>query len=313
MKNNNYITCPADLVTTDDVTRQGFINQVNMKAKIAQQYIVQAINFKNSLLSHTLDDLKFNTDFDDYLVSAAGISSKAAKKLTNEDKRLAINDVLENYISKDNYVDELIFRYLLTQGDALGGKIRNITGDSAKIQLTANIIDILNKNNISFYYLSKESKKWTQANKCDMNLEFISKGLSWSLNSNNRTLIFDLNVPIVNKNVDICLFNCNYIDYKKNKAHTIPSSYIALGELKGGIDPAGADEHWKTANTALSRIRSSFKTENLTPHTIFVGAAIEKAMSEEIWNELENEILSNAANLNNPNQMNQLCSWLINL
>ena len=23
-----------------------------------------------------------------------------------------------------------------------------------------------------------------------------------------------------------------------------------LGELKGGIDPAGADEHWKTGNAA---------------------------------------------------------------
>ncbi len=26
---------------------------------------------------------------------------------------------------------------------------------------------------------------------------------------------------------------------------------LMLGELKGGIDPAGADEHWKTANTVL--------------------------------------------------------------
>ncbi|HAJ78349.1 MAG TPA: hypothetical protein DCO75_01135, partial [Fibrobacteres bacterium] len=30
-------------------------------------------------------------------------------------------------------------------------------------------------------------------------------------------------------------------------------------ELKGGIDPAGADEHWKTAKTAIDRIVSAFK------------------------------------------------------
>ena len=31
-----------------------------------------------------------------------------------------------------------------------------------------------------------------------------------------------------------------------------PKHYLACGELKGGIDPAGADEHWKTAGKALS-------------------------------------------------------------
>jgi hypothetical protein len=33
---------------------------------------------------------------------------------------------------------------------------------------------------------------------------------------------------------------------------------IALGELKGGIDPGGADEHWKTAQAAFNRIRQAF-------------------------------------------------------
>ena len=32
-----------------------------------------------------------------------------------------------------------------------------------------------------------------------------------------------------------------------------------FGELKGGIDPAGADEHWKTGNSALVRIRKAFE------------------------------------------------------
>jgi hypothetical protein len=40
-----------------------------------------------------------------------------------------------------------------------------------------------------------------------------------------------------------------------------------------GIDPAGADEHWKTANFALERIRKSFAKKK-KPQTFFIGASI---------------------------------------
>lgn len=45
--------------------------------------------------------------------------------------------------------------------------------------------------------------------------------------------------------------------------------FLALGELKGGIDPAGADEHWKTARTAIMRISDAFKREGVSPKTFF--------------------------------------------
>ncbi|MFO5475513.1 MAG: AvaI/BsoBI family type II restriction endonuclease, partial [Dolichospermum sp.] len=38
---------------------------------------------------------------------------------------------------------------------------------------------------------------------------------------------------------------------------------------------------------------------DLSPHTFFIGAAIEKRMAEEIWNDLESGKLSNAANFRN--------------
>ena len=91
-----------------------------------------------------------------------------------------------------------------------------------------------------------------------------------------------------------------------------PSPYIALGELKGGIDPAGADEHWKTARTSLTRIRKAFSDKGLTPYTFFVGAAIENSMAEEIWHQLEDGTLNNAANLTDVNQVASLCGWLCN-
>jgi hypothetical protein len=92
-----------------------------------------------------------------------------------------------------------------------------------------------------------------------------------------------------------------------------PSHYLVLGELKGGIDPAGADEHWKTARTAIERIRSAFSKVGFSPLTFFVGAAVEKKMAAEIWEQLETGALGNAANLNETNQVASISQWLCNL
>ena len=86
-----------------------------------------------------------------------------------------------------------------------------------------------------------------------------------------------------------------------------------MGELKGGIDPAGADEHWKTAHSALNRIRTSFDKKKLKPQTFFVGAAIENAMAVEIYKQLKSRAMNNAANLTNDGQLTAICNWVINL
>lgn len=93
----------------------------------------------------------------------------------------------------------------------------------------------------------------------------------------------------------------------------LPERYIALGELKGGNDPAGADEHWKTANSALERIRTSFSNVGFHPMTFFIGGAIENAMSQEIFAQLTDGNLNNAANLTSVDQLNSICDWLISL
>ncbi|GAB4461310.1 MAG: hypothetical protein OHK0029_26460 [Armatimonadaceae bacterium] len=92
-----------------------------------------------------------------------------------------------------------------------------------------------------------------------------------------------------------------------------PAAFLACGELKGGIDPAGADEHWKTAATTLQRIRATFQTKDLSPSLFFAGAAIEKSMAEEIFQQLQSGELSYAANRTRENQMNALADWLIQL
>jgi hypothetical protein len=91
------------------------------------------------------------------------------------------------------------------------------------------------------------------------------------------------------------------------------TTIVSLGELKGGIDPAGADEHWKTARTALDRIREAFSKEGYSPYTFFIGAAIEKKMAGEIWRQLEASTLNNAANLNEADQVTSISRWLCTL
>ena len=145
----------------------------------------------------------------------------------------------------------------------------------------------------------------------DVDIERHLRGLTWDNGSGDRTLICNLTVPLVGNNVDICLFDLppELVDVKTNG----PESYLALGELKGGIDPAGADEHWKTARTALRRIRDAFSEAGYSPAIFFVGAAIEKKMANEIWAELGDGRLANAGNLTNDAQMVSLARWLCGL
>jgi hypothetical protein len=51
----------------------------------------------------------------------------------------------------------------------------------------------------------------------------------------------------------------------------------------------------------------------LKPYTFFIGAAIEKKMAKEIWNQLEDSTLDNAANLTNNNQLASVSAWLCSL
>lgn len=167
-------------------------------------------------------------------------------------------------------------------------------------------------------YLDVEDYSWKDKPRNISDLEKRIKGLFWEKSGKNRLLVMNINVPIVRKNVDLCLFDGEPVDLllkgnTQTSIHRIPEKYIGLGELKGGIDPAGADEHWKTANSALNRIKTSFSKNQLNPVTFFIGAAIENNMAEEIFKQLEKEILANAGNLTNDKQLTSACDWLVKL
>lgn len=84
-----------------------------------------------------------------------------------------------------------------------------------------------------------------------------------------------------------------------------------FGELKGGIDPAGADKHWKTGNSVLERIRTAFKPRHI--ETSFIATAIENKMASEIWAQLSDSTLSFASNLTVDQQLTAYCNWIISI
>jgi hypothetical protein len=132
--------------------------------------------------------------------------------------------------------------------------------------------------------------------------------ISWG----DRLLLFDAKTKLIGNNVDVVLLDVSLAPTFKELL-TIPQAYLACGELKGGIDPAGADEHWKTARSALRRIQTTFAGYGHHPALFFVGAAIETRMAQEIYDDLQSGLLKHAANLTVPEQVEDLAAWLVGL
>jgi hypothetical protein len=195
--------------------------------------------------------------------------------------------------------------------------MRNVGGVLAQRKLTRAIISALTLAGESYQWLHPINNTWMPMPDDDSDIELHLRGLGWRRDDQPRTLVYNLTVPLVKNNVDLCLFGCSPEQVARKEVakaiYSSPASYVALGELKGGIDPAGADEHWKTARTALSRIREAFPNSELRPQTFFIGAAIEKKMANEIWSQLEDGTLNNAANLTHDDQVASISQWLCSL
>lgn len=310
-----HLKSAEDLVTSYEAIRAGFVALALEKNRRATPFVAQARALKASALHARMPiDLLNIPDIQPALLAAAGVSDKATNHLLPQDKTEAIHGLIKNFLEPagENFVEELVFRFLLTRGDTLGGSMRNIGGIMAQRKLTRAIISTLTVAGKSYQWLHSINNKWAEMPDDDADLELYLRGLSWRKGTQNRTLIYNLTVPQVKNNVDFSLLNCNPQELSPlvYRSHNV---YIAFGELKGGIDPAGADEHWKTARTALNRIRKAFSRFRFRPHTFFIGAAIEKKMANEIWNDLEDGTLENAANLTNDDQIASLARWLCNL
>ncbi|GIK23702.1 MAG: hypothetical protein BroJett005_31160 [Ignavibacteriota bacterium] len=310
-----HLQSADDLATSYEAVRAGFVALALEKNRRATPYVAEARALKSAASKAKVPiELRKIPGIRAGLLTAAGISDKAAGHLQESDKDEAIAGLIGKYLEPAgaNFVEELVYRFLLTRGDTLGGSMRNAGGFMAQCKLTRSLIAHLKLSGTAYQWLSVDSKRWSEKPEDDTDIELKLRGLAWGKGEKARTLIYNLTVPLFGNNVDLCLFRCGS-DKICKEVHADAGVYVALGELKGGIDPAGADEHWKTARTALSRIRDAFAKNNLTPHTFFIGAAIERKMANEIWKMLESGALENAANLTDDEQIASLTRWLCSL
>jgi type II restriction enzyme len=306
-----------DLVTSREQTRAGFIAFALEKNRRSTPIIESAKSLKVlASKAKTAKDLLKITEIQPALLTAAGLSDKAVNYFNEDDKIKAISGLIENFLEPagNSFVDEVVYRYLLIKGDSLGGSMRNIVGAIAQQKFVRTLLSNLSISGTNYQWLDNKTKKWEEKPTDDFAIEEHLKALSWkNPKGNNRVLAFNLNIPIVKNNIDICLFNADTELYANGEIVNTPEKFLMLGELKGGIDPAGADEHWKTGNTALNRIRESFAKHNLKIETSFIAAAIEKKMASEIFAQLQSKTLSNAANLTIDEQLISYCDWLLKL
>ena len=114
------------------------------------------------------------------LLTAAGLSDKSLAHLAPEDKIDAINGLVKNFLEPvgANFVEELVFRFLLTRGDTLGGSMRNVGGALAQRKLTRAILSTLTIAGQKYHWQHSKTKKMSPVPLASAMPPF-SSGLPW--------------------------------------------------------------------------------------------------------------------------------------
>jgi len=90
--------------------------------------------------------------------------------------------------------------------------------------------------------------------------------------------------------------------------HTISSEsdMFWAGEIKGGADPAGSDEHWKTATQALNRIIDAAEATNRPlPRLSFFATILVERVATEVQQWINDGKLSSVYNLTQISENNE--------
>ena len=159
-----FVKSPSDLVTSHAEICKGFLSQALAKTEKATPFIENARKlYKLLQQAKAIEGVLGLLDIQDALIAASGFSDKARTHLSPNELESALKKILQTIAQKarDDWREEIIYRYLLTQGDTLGGSMRNLTGALAGIQLTNAILTALRERKIvpSIHYSPENSEK----------------------------------------------------------------------------------------------------------------------------------------------------------
>ncbi len=196
ISNSLIIKKAEDLVTSRDKTRAGFIAMALEKNYMAVPYVEEA-KAQKSLTSRVWKpiDLLKETDLRLGLLTASGLSDKALNYLTEDDRIIAIKGLIEKFLEPagQNFIDELVYRYLLTKGDALGGKARNLAGLLGERKFLRSLLSVLNLAGVEYQWKDKESKKWLLKPNNDEGVEKRINAIYWPKGKSDRLLVMNAN------------------------------------------------------------------------------------------------------------------------
>lgn len=281
-----------NLITTQANINKGFLWQARKKRELSQISLKQSREAKTKLKKATsFDDIYNDQILFDFLVGALMLSKKSISNLDFDNVKLLVETEIDfKKLNEQNYINLLEKNYLLMCGESIGGQMRNRIGKKGEELFIEKIKYLLDDKNVKY------------------KMEYSKSGNLNSIVWNNRTIIFNKKSNFINKSVDFIVLKLTNGTYDLED----PDSYCCAGELKSGIDPAGADEHWKTAMAALKRISFSFKSIELkTPPLYFIGGAISNFMATEIIGLLKKDKLQYAANLNHSDQLERICDKIL--
>lgn len=177
-----YLKSSDDLITTYESTRAGFIALALEKNRKATPFVEQARALKVAAsTAKTPNDLLKISDIQVALLTASGVSDKAAEHLQPQDKLEAIQGLIQNFLEPAgaSFVEELVFRFLLTRGDSLGGSMRNVGGVLAQRKLTRALISTLRIAGKSYQWLHATANQWPPSTDDDTDVDLYLRGLSW--------------------------------------------------------------------------------------------------------------------------------------
>ena len=316
---------PSEITTTQAETAEGFRQQSMRQFTSASPFVSRIIEAQKKLvhigpdLENLLQAAERDQEIIEILIGALGLTEKAKNAIGSEEtKKFLRRHILarkQDFLEPD-IINSILYRYALNSGDQLGGVKRNDTGKQPEIKFGKYLLTRMQTKYQSFgvSYLQRRIDNFMNLLGTDI-CDLLESGLS-ALQWPGRVLAFNMQCPFVGSrgnNVDMILLRTPRVICSRTDIRALLSekkNYILCGELKGGIDPAGADEHWKTARSALDRIAGSFSTP---PGLIFIGAAIEDSMAQEIIQRMKEGKLVGVANLCKPQQIERLVNWLVDL
>src|SRR6266516_5305618 len=168
-----HLKSSTNLQTPYEAIRAGFVALALEKNRRATPFVERARSLKVAASQvEGPRDLLNILEIQAALLTAAGVSDKAASHLHDSDKQEAILGLITGFLEPAgaNFVEELVFRFLLTRGDTLGGSMRNVGGVLAQRKLPRAILSTLTLAGMSYKWLHSTPNVWTAMTDDDVDI-----------------------------------------------------------------------------------------------------------------------------------------------